>query len=623
MNKGKFFSKKSIFFLAIYFLYFVVFVVGNLIFDHNYAAVYSYPVAVQGVADYSQINFCGNDRPALKGQARFYHNRWAGQENDDSDPDAYLDFPGYWYLQGYDINSYGSYGFTFTGLHPEDRITFYCYDQLTAFDIYVREGTSDYTLLYRSGELNKSKLTISGNHGSSFPFHEMKTTTLDFIIEFGFRGAEGAGKYFWIGGESGPLSGSYTVFIAGIGLGGVLALFGFALIFFFTGPNRKERLPFLMLSVSFLLLYFASGDFPWFQVLGRWVAPPALMNGIAMLIVIPIVFYAFTPFFYEGQYFKFTKKNFPIILGTWLLNAAICVFVPSPFNALGLLLPLGLGAYFIVRGFRCFKRGRSLWGMAILMWLFITLLGVAGLDYCGVVGWGCYDFPSILLTITGIVLDLVYFFDLKRTDKVAVLSERDEARYLEAKQEAMVRQVQPHFLFNSLTLVQNQYHKSMREGDGALRLVSESLAASIAASQKPLVPFEDEIATLRNYADLMNLRNDTKIPLIISTGFTEFEIPPLSLQTFIENAFKYAKLTEVPNGQITLSSRRDVNRVLIKISDNGVGFDTTGPDPKIHTGIENAKFRLSYTLGANVIIESEVNRGTDVIISVPLGSYGK
>jgi sensor histidine kinase YesM len=261
--------------------------------------------------------------------------------------------------------------------------------------------------------------------------------------------------------------------------------------------------------------------------------------------------------------------------------------------------------------------------MAILMWLFITLLGVAGLDYCGVVGWGCYDFPSILLTMTGIVLDLVYFFDLKRTDKVAVLSERDEARYLEAKQEAMVRQVQPHFLFNSLTLVQNQYHKSMREGDDALRLVSESLAASIAASQKPLVPFEDEIATLRNYADLMNLRNDTKIPLIISAGFTEFEIPPLSLQTFIENAFKYAKLTEVPNGQITLSSRRDVNRVLIKISDNGVGFDTTGPDPKIHTGIENAKFRLSYTLGANVIIESEVNRGTDVIISVPLGSYGK
>ncbi|OPZ36809.1 MAG: putative sensor-like histidine kinase [Tenericutes bacterium ADurb.BinA155] len=239
------------------------------------------------------------------------------------------------------------------------------------------------------------------------------------------------------------------------------------------------------------------------------------------------------------------------------------------------------------------------------------------------VAWGCYDFPSILLTIIGIVLDVVYFSDLKRTDAAAIISEQDEARYLEAKQEAMVRQVQPHFLFNSLTLLQNQYHKSMREGDGALTLVSESLASSIAASQKPLVPFEDELATLRAYAALMNLRNDTKIPLVIDSTFSGFQVPPLSLQTFIENAFKYAKLTEVPNGQITLTCHRDLSRVLIKISDNGVGFDLKTVDVKVHTGIENAKFRLSYTLGATVNIESEVNRGTDVIISVPLGLYGK
>jgi hypothetical protein len=623
MSKPKTLGRKGALFLILYILYFVIFVVSNLVFDHYYQSIYSYPEAVKGVVDCSQVDFRDNVRPAIKGQARFYHNRWAGQENDDSNPDAYLDFPGYWYLQGYDLNSYGSYGLTFTGLKPKQALTFFCYDQLTAFDIYVKEGDSDYTLLTKSGQLSKTALTLSENQDYHYPSYSMKGSSLDVIIEFGYRGCQGANKYIWIGGDAGPLSGTYTVFIAGIGLGGVLALFGIALTFFFTGPDRKERWPFLMLSLSFLGVYFASGDFPWVPLFGNWFAPAALINGIGMILVIPLVFYAFTPFFFGGHYFRLTKKNLPWILGGWLINILIFIFVPGPFNTLGILGPIILGAYFILRGYRHREPGQPLLGLSIMMGFFLTLLGIIGLDYGGVVAWGCYDFPSILLTIIGIVLDVVYFSDLKRTDAAAIISEQDEARYLEAKQEAMVRQVQPHFLFNSLTLLQNQYHKSMREGDGALTLVSESLASSIAASQKPLVPFEDELATLRAYAALMNLRNDTKIPLVIDSTFSGFQVPPLSLQTFIENAFKYAKLTEVPNGQITLTCHRDLSRVLIKISDNGVGFDLKTVDVKVHTGIENAKFRLSSTLGAPVNIESEVNRGTDVIISVPLGLYGK
>lgn len=165
------------------------------------------------------------------------------------------------------------------------------------------------------------------------------------------------------------------------------------------------------------------------------------------------------------------------------------------------------------------------------------------------------------------------------------------------------QQINPHFVFNSLTTIKDMYHKDLKSGDETLNLFAKYLRLNIESINTDLIPFEQELTNIENYINLEQIKRSEDLNIVYNIDYYEFTVPVLAIQVFVENAIKYAKTTFKKDGYIFL-----------EIIDNGVGFDTS----KIKStscGIKNAFERFKILKKeVKTEIESEVGKGTKVSI---------
>lgn len=112
----------------------------------------------------------------------------------------------------------------------------------------------------------------------------------------------------------------------------------------------------------------------------------------------------------------------------------------------------------------------------------------------------------------------------------------------------LVNQFKPHFIVNVLSKIQSMYHKELKAGDEALVLFSKYLRQSIRMLETPLVLVEKEIENIQNYIDFCNLKEKQKFNVFFNIDETNFFVPPLIIQPFVENAIKYSKVNEKCGG---------------------------------------------------------------------------
>lgn len=208
---------------------------------------------------------------------------------------------------------------------------------------------------------------------------------------------------------------------------------------------------------------------------------------------------------------------------------------------------------------------------------------------------------------------LIYVAFAMRTDRAALRASEYKLQYERIKARALREQIKPHFVFNTLAAIQSLYRTSLDEGDRATTLLSQHLRTNIEASDIDLIPFEKELDNIEVYIDLENMRLSKKINVIFDIDCSDFEVPVLSLQPYIENAIKYSRVNEKEDGYIRITSRRTEEGVLVEVADNGVGFDTRSI-PASSCGIRNSSERLSMLVHATPEIVSEKGVGTTVRI---------
>ena len=145
---------------------------------------------------------------------------------------------------------------------------------------------------------------------------------------------------------------------------------------------------------------------------------------------------------------------------------------------------------------------------------------------------------------------------------------------------------------------------------------SKYLRNNIEHDSEELTPISQEIDTILNYIELENLRNNKEIPLLLNIEDDNFNIPPLSIQVFIENSIKHSKIETKEDGFISLSTYKKENDFIIEIKDNGIGFDLN--DIKNQSiGIKNATERIKILVNGEINISSNINQGTEVVIKIP------
>lgn len=197
-----------------------------------------------------------------------------------------------------------------------------------------------------------------------------------------------------------------------------------------------------------------------------------------------------------------------------------------------------------------------------------------------------------------------------------------EMELTDSRISVMLSQIQPHFLYNTLTAISVLCDKDAKLAKKATAEFSEYLRGNLDSLTNTMpVPFERELRHVETYLKLEKLRFNEELNMVFNIRATAFMIPALTVQPLVENAVKYGVGKQLGGGTVTISTRECENFFEIVVSDDGVGFDPYEPqyDGRTHVGIDNVKNRLQKMMQATLSIESKAGFGTTAVIRIPKG----
>jgi two-component system, LytTR family, sensor kinase len=203
--------------------------------------------------------------------------------------------------------------------------------------------------------------------------------------------------------------------------------------------------------------------------------------------------------------------------------------------------------------------------------------------------------------------------------------EEQKRLLLEARLDALQRQINPHFLFNTL----NSIASLVRNKPELAREMTVKLANILRALLKDhdsFVPLSEELRFTDDYLDIEVVRfgaEKLRVEKEIDPRTLEVLVPSILLQPLIENSIKHGLEPRINGGTVTLRSRLEGGRAIIEVADDGVGVGTrassTLPRNGAGIGIKNVRERLEVLYGnqASINVVSNPGRGTLVSIEIP------
>jgi sensor histidine kinase YesM len=179
-------------------------------------------------------------------------------------------------------------------------------------------------------------------------------------------------------------------------------------------------------------------------------------------------------------------------------------------------------------------------------------------------------------------------------------------------------QIRTHFIFNVLNAISGMCLYDPAQANQTVVHFAKYLRGNINILQDDeLIPFRKELEHLEDYIVLEKVRFEDRIQFVKELEVEEFLIPPLILQPIVENAIKHGLLRTKKGGTIKLKTKSEKDQIVIEITDNGVGFDTSASVRDGAVGISNVKFRLEYMIKGKIEIASVPKKGTTVTIRLP------
>lgn len=179
-------------------------------------------------------------------------------------------------------------------------------------------------------------------------------------------------------------------------------------------------------------------------------------------------------------------------------------------------------------------------------------------------------------------------------------------------------QIRTHFVFNVLNAISGLCKYDPAKADDAIVRFSRYLRSNIDIMQaETLVPFPASLQHVENYVSLEQIRFGDSLRFVTDIQVDDFLLPPLVLQPLVENAIKHGITSQSQGGTVTLQTLRQDGHILIRISDDGVGFDPTQAADEGSIALQNIHFRLQHMVNGTLHIESTPGQGTVCTVSIP------
>lgn len=224
-------------------------------------------------------------------------------------------------------------------------------------------------------------------------------------------------------------------------------------------------------------------------------------------------------------------------------------------------------------------------------------------------------FSGYAIGYTSIIIAIEVLFFFVNVQKNIDLA-KEEEKNKEAQIKIMLSQIQPHFIYNSLSAISTLISIDPDQAQTALDDFTEYLRRNLSSlTETKRISFRDELRHVKTYASLEKMRFGDRVNMIFDTQTTDFLVPALSIQPVVENAIKHGILKKIEGGTVTVKSYEAAGSFVVEVTDDGVGFRMDEVDfTSDHFGINNVKYRIEKTGNGKMIVNSEEGKGTCVKI---------
>ena len=337
------------------------------------------------------------------------------------------------------------------------------------------------------------------------------------------------------------------------------------------------------------------------------------------------------------------KRLFTTFALTAVFNTVIALFL----TALGFGKGLGVNFVFsqtiglsmcsaILAG-HSFVRGPSIAGH-LAMLLVAMPLGAAAGTFAGALIAGIpiseilRGRPALFLQMLfvgilfGTVITYFFFSREKITKTQEELKEEQirnltlEKKTLESHLKLLQGQIEPHFLFNTLSNILSLLDSDPVKGKAMLVDLTRYLRASLSRTRDRTTTLGQELDLVRAYLDIYKVRMGERLryTLEIPEKLKEAPFPPMLVQPLVENAIKHGLEPRVEGGEIRVAVEEGAGRIRLMVSDTGDGLME---NTVVGVGLANVKGRLDALYGdkGRLILEDHHPSGLRVTMEIPRG----
>jgi two-component system sensor histidine kinase AlgZ len=261
-----------------------------------------------------------------------------------------------------------------------------------------------------------------------------------------------------------------------------------------------------------------------------------------------------------------------------------------------------------------------------------TFLGVLALHWLGAEGaggiWGSFWAGLRFATVVALTVGLgAFFWETKREELESArreiqrreLAEVNTLKLLaEARLASLESRIHPHFLFNTLNSIAALIPEDPQRAELTVQQLATLLRFSLDASHERLVELGQECRVVHDYLEIEKARFGERLRyhIELSPGTQGLLVPPLAVQTLVENAVKHAVATRRAGAEIHVLAMIEGGELVVEVADDGPGFTPQAQLPG--HGLENLRERLASLFANQAGVEVRAGRSVGACVRLRL-----
>jgi LytS/YehU family sensor histidine kinase len=232
-----------------------------------------------------------------------------------------------------------------------------------------------------------------------------------------------------------------------------------------------------------------------------------------------------------------------------------------------------------------------------------------------------FDDFELLVYVSNFSFPFLLWLAIYFTVKAFENFKREEIEKLELKAansemelNSFKAQMNPHFMFNSMNSIRALIDDQPANAKEAITTLSSMLRNTLLLGRKSTVSLSEELDVVQKYLSIEQIRFEERLQVEVEVepGVLELQVPPLMIQTIVENAVKHGISRQKEGGIVSVRCWRENGDLMIEVANSGRLIKQKGEKG---FGISNTKKRLELLFGDKATFELNEMRDRDKVVA--------